>query len=84
MVTVVLASGRPIVYTSADSVFQIACHEDVVPVPELYRWCEIAREILHGFEPEWALGLCAATVAWFLIAVYVFRRGLMRYTSASS
>jgi ABC-2 type transport system permease protein len=43
-----------------------------------------AREILHGFEPEWALGLCAATVAWFLIAVYVFRRGLMRYTSASS
>ncbi len=34
-----VASGRPIVYTSADSVFQIACHEDVVPVEELYRWC---------------------------------------------
>ena len=43
-----VASGRPIVYTSADSVFQIACHEDVVPVPELYRWCEIARGILRG------------------------------------
>lgn len=43
-----VASGRPIVYTSADSVFQIACHEDVVPVEELYRWCAIARQILHG------------------------------------
>jgi phosphopentomutase len=43
-----VATGRPIVYTSADSVFQIACHEDVVPVPELYRWCEIARGILRG------------------------------------
>lgn len=41
-------SGKPIVYTSADSVFQIACHEDVVPVAELYRWCEIARRILRG------------------------------------
>jgi len=36
-------SGRPIVYTSADSVFQIAAHEDVVPVKTLYRWCEYAR-----------------------------------------
>lgn len=43
-----VATGRPIVYTSADSVFQIACHEDVVPVPELYRWCETARGILQG------------------------------------
>jgi phosphopentomutase len=43
-----VATGRPIVYTSADSVFQIACHEDVVPVPQLYDWCEIARGILHG------------------------------------
>jgi phosphopentomutase len=40
-----LRSGKPIVYTSADSVFQIAAHEDVVPVPELYRWCEIAYEL---------------------------------------
>jgi phosphopentomutase len=39
-------SGRPIVYTSADSVFQIAAHEDVVPVPELYRYCEIAFDLV--------------------------------------
>ena len=39
-------TGKPIVYTSADSVFQIACHEDVVDVPTLYRWCEIAQELL--------------------------------------
>lgn len=39
-------SGKPIVYTSADSVFQIAAHEAVVPVPELYRWCEIAYDIV--------------------------------------
>lgn len=39
-----LRTGFPIVYTSADSVFQIACHVDVVPVPKLYRWCEYARE----------------------------------------
>ena len=35
-------------YTSADSVFQIAAHEGVVPIEELYRYCEIAREILTG------------------------------------
>ena len=39
-------TGKPIVYTSADSVFQIAAHEDVVPVEELYRWCETAYEIV--------------------------------------
>jgi phosphopentomutase len=38
----------PIVYTSGDSVFQIAAHEDVIPVPELYRMCEIARKLLDG------------------------------------
>jgi phosphopentomutase len=43
-----VATGRPIVYTSADSVFQVACHEDVVPVEELYRWCGLARRILQG------------------------------------
>lgn len=43
-----VATGRPIVYTSADSVFQIAAHEAVVPVTELYRWCEIARTQLTG------------------------------------
>lgn len=41
-------TGALIVYTSADSVFQIAAHEDVVPVEELYRYCEIARNILTG------------------------------------
>ncbi|MCU0722170.1 MAG: phosphopentomutase, partial [Planctomycetes bacterium] len=42
------ATGRPIVYTSADSVFQIACHESVVPPERLYDWCRIARGILAG------------------------------------
>lgn len=41
-------TGALIVYTSADSVFQIAAHEDVVPIDELYRYCEIAREICSG------------------------------------
>ena len=41
-------TGYPIIYTSADSVFQIAAHEDVIPVPKLYEICEIAREILRG------------------------------------
>ena len=41
-------TGYPIIYTSADSVFQIACHEDVIPVDELYKMCETAREILVG------------------------------------
>ncbi len=43
-----IKTGDLIVYTSADSVFQIAAHEDVVPVSELYRYSEIAREILSG------------------------------------
>lgn len=41
-------TGYPIVYTSADSVFQIAAHEDVIPIRELYQICQIAREILTG------------------------------------
>src|SRR6202166_1024439 len=41
-------TGKPIVYTSGDSVFQIAAHEDVIPIAELYRMCEIARKILDG------------------------------------
>ena len=43
-----LDSGRPIVYTSADSVFQIAAHEEVISLDELYEMCEIARDILQG------------------------------------
>jgi phosphopentomutase len=41
-------TGKPIVYTSGDSVFQIAAHEDVIPIAELYRMCEIARQLLDG------------------------------------
>ena len=41
-------TGKWIVYTSADSVFQVAAHEDVIPVEELYRGCEAARAILQG------------------------------------
>jgi phosphopentomutase len=41
-------TGKPIVYTSADSVFQIAAHEEVVPVARLYEICEAARNILRG------------------------------------
>jgi len=43
-----METGYPIVYTSADSVFQIAAHEEVISIPELYQMCEIAREILRG------------------------------------
>ena len=43
-----MQTGDLIVYTSADSVFQIAAHEDVVSVEELYRYCEIARDLLVG------------------------------------
>jgi phosphopentomutase len=43
-----LATGRPIVYTSADSVFQVAAHKRVVPLERLYQWCEIARRLLTG------------------------------------
>lgn len=44
-----LHTGFPIVYTSADSVFQVACHVDVVPVEKLYEWCRFAREkIMQG------------------------------------
>ena len=57
-------TGSLIVYTSADSVFQIAAHEDVIPVEQLYEYCRIAREMLQGdlgvgrviarpFEGEW-------------------------------
>ncbi len=43
-----MATGYPIVYTSADSVFQIAAHEDIIPPEELYRMCKIARRLLTG------------------------------------
>jgi phosphopentomutase len=43
-----MRTGKPIVYTSADSVFQIAAHEEIIPVDELYHMCQIARELLTG------------------------------------
>ncbi len=43
-----LRTGYPIVYTSADSVFQIACNEEIIPLDTLYEWCETARAQLHG------------------------------------
>lgn len=44
-----IRTGRPIVYTSADSVFQIACHDSITDIGTLYRWCEIARnEVMIG------------------------------------
>ncbi len=43
-----IATGKPIVYTSADSVFQIAAHEDVIPIERLYEMCAAARSILRG------------------------------------
>ncbi|MDX2182207.1 MAG: phosphopentomutase [Bryobacteraceae bacterium] len=46
-------TGSPIVYTSADSVFQIAAHEEVIPLWELYKICESARELLRG---DWEVG----------------------------
>jgi phosphopentomutase len=43
-----MRTGQPIVYTSADSVFQIAAHEEIIPIDELYRICQIARDLLTG------------------------------------
>lgn len=46
-----MRTGRPIVYTSADSVFQIAAHEQIIPLPQLYEMCAVARRLLvdeHG------------------------------------
>jgi phosphopentomutase len=43
-----MRTGSPIVYTSADSVFQVAAHEEVIPLFELYKICETARDILRG------------------------------------
>ncbi len=42
-----MKTGKPIVYTSADSVFQIACHEEIIPLKQLYQWCQTARDILQ-------------------------------------
>jgi phosphopentomutase len=64
-----MRTGRPIVYTSADSVFQIAAHEDVVPLEQLYRWCEIAYE-LAGI----GMGVGRVIARPFIGAAGAFRR----------
>ena len=43
-----MKTGYPIVYTSADSVFQIAAHEEIIPLPQLYEMCQTARNLLQG------------------------------------
>lgn len=48
-----MKTGYPIIYTSADSVFQIAAHEGIIPIEEQYRMCQIARDMLVG---EWTVG----------------------------
>ena len=48
-----MRTGSPIIYTSADSVFQVAAHEQVIPLQELYRICDISRDILRG---PWEVG----------------------------
>lgn len=53
-----IKTGYPIIYTSADSVFQIAAHEDVIPVEELYKMCKIARQMLN--KPEYNIGTVIA------------------------
>lgn len=53
-----MKTGFPIVYTSADSVFQIAAHEDIIPVEKLYEICKIAREMLNN--PKYNIGTVIA------------------------
>ncbi|MEY4480024.1 MAG: hypothetical protein RLZZ267_702 [Bacillota bacterium] len=67
-----MQTGEWIVYTSADSVFQIAAHEQVIPLDELYRACEIARELT--LQPEFAVGRVIARP-------YVGETGAFRRTS---
>ena len=72
-----LRTGRPIVYTSADSVFQIAAHEDVIPVPELYRFCEIAYQQFVG-----GMGLGRVIARPFVGEPGAFRRTANRHDYA--
>ena len=68
-----LKTGKLIVYTSADSVFQIAAHEDIVPVETLYEYCHIAREILQG---EHAVG---RVIARPFVGEHPFKRSPKRH-----
>ena len=53
-----LKTGYPIIYTSADSVFQIEAHEEKIPIEKLYEWCKVARKI--GDKPEYNIGTIIA------------------------
>lgn len=53
-----IKTGFPIIYTSADSVFQIAAHEEIIPVKDLYKYCKIARKMLN--KPEYNIGTVIA------------------------
>jgi phosphopentomutase len=70
-------TGKPIVYTSADSVFQIAAHEDVIPVPELYRICEIAFDLTCR-----GLGIARVIARPFIGAPGSFKRTANRHDYA--
>jgi phosphopentomutase len=72
-----IRTGWPIIYTSADSVFQIAAHEDVIPVPELYRLCEVAyAQFVDG------MGLGRVIARPFVGAPGAFRRTANRHDYA--
>lgn len=66
------ATGQPIVYTSADSVFQIAAHVDTIPLDELYRMCEVARNKVcigeHGVGRVIARPFCGSPGSWSRIS----------------
>jgi phosphopentomutase len=70
-------TGFPIVYTSADSVFQIAAHEDVIPVPDLYRICEVAYEMFGE-----GMGIARVIARPFVGAPGQFRRTANRHDYA--
>jgi phosphopentomutase len=72
-----IRTGHPIVYTSADSVFQIAAHEDVIPVPELYRICEIAYELVGQ-----GMGVGRVIARPFVGAAGAFKRTANRHDYA--
>jgi phosphopentomutase len=72
-----LRTGAPIIYTSADSVFQIAAHEAVVPVADLYRYCEVAYEIVGK-----GLGVGRVIARPFEGAIGAFRRTSRRHDYA--
>jgi phosphopentomutase len=72
-----IRTGKPIVYTSADSVFQIAAHEEVIPVPELYRICEAAFDIVGR-----GMGVGRVIARPFVGSVGAFKRTSNRHDYA--